>query len=152
MESWVSHGVVTMLAATESYVERFGNDHRFAAHVAHYPVCWAYNVGLPGMRFDDLTGKPLLIQIGKLDGYDEGSEQCENLISSLPDSAQSAVSLHVYHNAQHGWDRLQSAITVFDPFLHLGVGGYVELAPNPGEARQSRARVVRFLREAFGVD
>ena len=138
---------------TKPYVQLFGNDDlTFAAHVAHYPVCWAYNVGLPGMVFDDLTGKPLLIQVGTLDGYDDGSEQCANLISSLPDSDQSAVSLNVYPDAQHGWDRLQPKITVLDPFSHRGVGGYVELAPNPGMAHQSRTAVVRFLRDALGPD
>lgn len=145
-------GAVTLLAATEPYVARFGNGQRFAAHVAHYPVCWAYNVGLPGMNFAELTGKPLLIQVGTLDGYDEGPEQCENLISALPDAARAAVALKVYPNAQHGWDRLQSAITVFDPFSHLGVGGDVQLTPNPGEALQSRASLVRFLLETLGVD
>ncbi|MFT5720170.1 MAG: dienelactone hydrolase [Motiliproteus sp.] len=144
--------VVTLLAATESYAESFGNDDlRFAAHVAHYPVCWAYNVGIDGMEFSDLTGKPLLIQVGTLDGYDDGSEHCENLVASLSDSDRAAVSLNVYQNAQHGWDRLQPAITVFDPFSHQGMGGYVELAPNPGRANQSRTRVVRFFRDALSA-
>ncbi|MFT6916866.1 MAG: dienelactone hydrolase [Motiliproteus sp.] len=158
-------GVVAMLAATQPFVGSFAeNGLRFAAHVAHYPVCWAYGIGIPdvlgipglpdipSMIFSNLTGKPLLIQVGESDGYDDGSEHCENLVASLPDTDRSAVSLKVYPNAQHGWDRLQPAITVFDPFSHQGMGGYVTLAPNPGKAFRSRTKAVRFFRRALGSD
>ena len=143
-------GVVSMLAATEDYTSFYGNGLSFAAHVAHYPVCWAYNIGVPGMNFYNLTGAPLLIQIGDLDDYDEGSAPCENLIASLPEYEQSFVSLKVYPHATHAWDRLQPAITVFDPFSHLGIGGDVEMVPNPGKAFQSRTKAVSFLQESFG--
>ena len=143
-------GVVTMLAATEAYASLFGGGLTFAAHVAHYPVCWSYNIGVPGMEFHDLTGNPLLIQIGSLDDYDEGGMPCENLIASLSESEQSIVSLNVYPNAYHAWDRLQPAITVNDPFSHLGVGGEVEIIPNPGKAFQSRTRATRFLQKSLG--
>jgi dienelactone hydrolase len=143
-------GVVTMLAATESYTTLYGNGLTFAAHVAHYPVCWAYNIGIPGMEFNNLTGNPLLIQIGDLDDYDEGGAPCENLIASLSESEQSIASVNVYPNAYHAWDRLQPSITVFDPFSHLGVGGDVEIVPNPGKAFQSRTKAVRFFQDSFG--
>ncbi len=42
-------GVVTMLSATKSYTQSSGNGLKFAALVAHYPVCWGYNVGIPGI-------------------------------------------------------------------------------------------------------
>ncbi|MDX2505242.1 MAG: dienelactone hydrolase family protein [Gammaproteobacteria bacterium] len=146
-------GVVTMLAATEDYNELYGEqDLAFAAHVAHYPVCWAYNVGVPGMNFNNITGAPLLIQIGELDDYDEGSAPCENLIASLPEFEQPVVSLNVYPRATHAWDRLQPAITVYDPFSHLGDGGYVDMVPKPGKAFQSRRKAVRFFQELFGLD
>ena len=145
-------GVVTMLAATESYATLYGNGLTFAAHVAHYPVCWGYNIGIPGMEFHNLTGNPLLIQIGNLDDYDEGSAPCENLIASLSESEQLTTSLNVYPNAYHAWDRLQPSVTVFDPFSHLGMGGDVEIVPNPGKAFQSRTKAVHFLQESFGLE
>lgn len=154
-------GVVTMLAATESYATIYGNGLTFAAHVAHYPVCWAYNIELPppfpppvapfGLEFGNLTN-PLLIQVGDLDDYDEGGEQCQNLIASLSEEDQSIASVNVYPNAYHAWDRLQPSITVFDPFSHLGMGGDVEIVPNPGKAFQSRNKALRFFQESFGLE
>ena len=138
-------GVVTMLAASQSYANIYGQGLKFAAHVAHYPVCWAYNVILPapfpppiapiGLEFGNLTN-PLLIQIGDLDDYDEGGEQCQSLIASLSEEDQAIASVNVYPNAYHAWDRLQPSVTVFDPFSHLGMGGDVEIVPSPGKAFQ----------------
>ena len=145
-------GVVTMLSATEAYATTFGNGLTFAAHVAHYPVCWGYNIGIPGMEFHNLTGNPLLIQIGNLDDYDEGSLPCEHLIASLSEAEQLTTSLNVYPNAYHAWDRLQPPVTVFDPFSHLGMGGDVEIVPNPGKAFQSRTNAVRFLQESLRLE
>jgi dienelactone hydrolase len=154
-------GVVTMLAASQSYADIYGNGLAFAAHVAHYPVCWAYNKVLPspfpppiapvGLEFGDLTN-PLLIQIGDLDDYDERGDQCQNLIASLSEEDQSIASVIVYPNSYHAWDRLQPPITVFDPFSHLGMGGYVDIVPNPGKAFQSRSKAVQFLLESFGLE
>ena len=153
-------GVVTMLAASKSYVNIYGQGLKFAAHVAHYPVCWAYNATLPapfpppiapfGLEFGNLTN-PLLIQIGDLDDYDEGGEQCQSLIASLSEEDQEIASVNVYPNAYHAWDRLQPAITVFDPFSHLGMGGQVEIVPNPGKAFQSRRKAVSFIQESLAL-
>lgn len=145
-------GVISMLSATDYYTSLYGDGLSFAVHVAHYPVCWAYNIGIPGMNFNNLTGEPVLIQIGELDDYDEGAAPCENLIASLSESEQELMSLKVYPNATHAWDRLQPAITVIDPFSHLGAGGEVNMIPNPGKAFQSRKKVLHFLQESFGFD
>lgn len=133
-------GVVTMLAATEHYTNSYGDGLSFAAHVAHYPVCWAYNVGLPGIFFHDLTGNPVLIQIGDQDDYDNGPGPCEALAAPFTN-----VSVNVYNNSYHAWDRLQPAITVIDPFSNQGAGGEVEIVPSPGKAFQSRSNVVQFF-------
>jgi uncharacterized protein len=144
-------GVVTMLAATTPYTDCYGRGRSFAAHVANYPVCWAYNANLglpfPGLDFEDLTGKPVLIQIGTKDDYDDGPESCNNLASPFPN-----VSVNVYNNAYHAWDRLQPAVTVVDPFSHHGAGGEVEIVPNPGKAFQSRAKVVDFFKMRLHVE
>lgn len=140
-------GVMSLLSADKSYTSAFGNGRQFAAHVAHYPVCWAYNIGIPGIVFNDLTGAPVLMQIGDLDDYDEGGAPCQNLAAPYPE-----VSVTVYPNAHHAWDRLQPALTVQDPFSHLGQGGEVNIVPNPGKANQSSKRVVREFVDAFGLE
>jgi len=139
-------GVVSLLSATQYYTNTYGNGHVFAAHVANYPVCWAYSAGLPGIFFYNLTDAPVLIQIGDHDDYDDGPGPCQALAGSFPN-----VSLNVYRNAYHAWDRLQPAMTVVDPFSHLGAGGDVVIAPNPGKAFQSRSNVVDFFREKLGM-
>jgi len=84
-------GAVTMAAATELYASQFGGELRFSAHVAHYPVCYAANSQIPGSEFFDLTGAPLLIQIGENDDYDNGSAPCFALKNSLDLEEQSGV-------------------------------------------------------------
>lgn len=140
-------GVVTMLAATNFYTNAFGEGRTFKAHVANYPLCYGYNVGLPGIFFDDLTGNAVLIQIGDKDDYDDGPGMCEALAAPFTN-----VSVNVYTNSYHAWDRLQPAITVIDPFSHQGAGGEVEIVPNPGEAFQSRSNVVQFFETELGTE
>jgi dienelactone hydrolase len=140
-------GVMSLLSADRSYTASLGGGHEFVAHVAHYPVCWGYNVGIPGIRFNDLTGAPVLIQIGSLDDYDEGAAPCQNLAAPF-----SEVAVKDYPNAHHAWDRLQPPLTVQDPFSHLGAGGEVNIIPNPGKANQSGKAVVELFSRAFGLN
>jgi dienelactone hydrolase len=151
-------GVVSMLSANESYSQQFGNGLEFAAHVANYPVCWGYNKLVPGtpgypdapaLPFGNLTGKPVLIQVGERDDYDLGSGPCRELVESLSDEDRAVVSTEFYENAYHGWDRLQPAVTVSDPLSNLGAGGEVEFVPSPGKANLSRQNVVSFLRQSL---
>ena len=68
----------------QDYVRLFGGGRRFKAHVAHYPVCYAYNAVFPtlpppaqfGTQFLNLTGAPVLIQVGSSDDYDNGAGRC----------------------------------------------------------------------------
>lgn len=141
-------GVVAMLTATSPYTDQYAeelNGLRFAAHVAHYPVCWIYNLA-PGYGFNTFTGAPVLIQAGELDDYDT-PEICPTLVQSLE---KDFISVKMYKNATHAWDRLQPATTVTDPVSHLGAGGEVGIVPDPGKARQARAAALNFFREAFG--
>ncbi len=140
-------GVVSMASATELYASQFGGDLRFAAHVAHYPVCYAYNSPIPGAEFSNLTGAPILIQIGEEDDYDNGSGPCFALKESLDPEEQSLIEVTAYDGAFHAWDRLEVPITVEDPFSNLGAGGEVEMIPDVDQAYQSREKVVRFFFE-----
>ena len=140
-------GVVTLASATELYASQFGGELRFAAHVAHYPVCYANNdPDIPGSEFGDLTGAPILIQVGEEDDYDDGSGPCFALKDGLELDEQRAVEVKAYEGAFHGWDRLQVPITAEDPFSHLGAGGEVEVVPDVDQAYESRIKVVRFFR------
>jgi dienelactone hydrolase len=140
-------GVMSLLSANQSYTDSLGNGLKFAAHVAHYPICWGYNIGILGIIFNNLTGAPVLIQVGNLDDYDEGGAPCENLAAPFPE-----VSVNVYPNAHHAWDRLQPPLTVEDLFSHLGAGGEVNIIPNPGKANQSSNSVVSLFANAFGLN
>lgn len=154
-------GVVSMAAAEELYAGQFGNGLRFAAHVAHYPVCYAFNnydipalspPDLLGIQFLDLTGAPVLIQVGTEDDYDNGVAPCTELVGDLLDPADRAVVEVVgVEGAFHAWDRLEVPITVFDPFgdegsvFATGVVPQVDIIPDVEQADASRRRVVRFF-------
>ena len=139
-----------MLSATAPYTQLFtGGAYRFAAHVAHYPVCWIYN-RISGYAFSAFTGAPVLIQAGERDTYDL-PDTCPKLVASLPVDAQALVSVKMYRNATHAWDRLQPPIAVTDPFSHLGAGGEVDFVPNPGAAIRSRNKATQFFQKAFGM-
>lgn len=154
-------GVITMASAEQLYSKQFGGDQRFAAHVAHYPVCYGYNnPNIPplnppderGTQFLDLTGAPLLIQIGTEDDYDNGAHNCLALIDDLRHADdQSVVEIVAYEGAYHAWDRLQVPITVFDPFadegsvFSTGVVPTVEIVPDVGQAYASRKKAIQFF-------
>jgi uncharacterized protein len=144
-------GVVAMLSATQPYASLFTDGTlKFAAHVAHYPVCWVYN-RVPGYEFNSFTGAPVLIQSGELDAYDHPDTGAQ-LVQSLPAAARSFISFKLYKRATHGWDRLQPAMTVPDPFSHLGQGGDVPFVPDPASAFEARSTAVLFFRQAFGLE
>ena len=138
-------GVVSMLTASRTYSERFlGKGARFAAHAPNYPVCWVYN-RVPGYELKEFTGAPILLQTGALDDYDQ-PDTCLKWRESLPGDSARLVALTVYPDAAHGWDRIEPAITVNDPYSHLGKGGAVRIAPNEATAVASRAATVSFFR------
>src|SRR5438105_5992584 len=137
-------GVVSMLSATRPYSERYlGKEARFAAHAPNYPVCWLYNQ-VPGYEFKDLTGAPVELQAGELDDYDQ-SDTCTNLVKSLGSEGGRIISVKIYPNAAHGWDRLEQPVVVNDPYSHLGKGGPVRIAANEAVAKLSRAATVAFF-------
>src|SRR5262245_7162126 len=140
-------GIVAMLCATQPYTSRFsGGALRFAAHVANYPICWIYN-RVPDYAFSDFTGAPVLIQTGELDAYDKPGLGAQ-LVQSLSAEAQQFISHKTYPGATHAWDRLEPAITVTDPFSHLGRGGQVDFVPNPEAAAQSRSAALALFEKS----
>jgi uncharacterized protein len=143
-------GVVSMLTATKPYSEKYlGRDMKFAAHAPNYPVCWVYN-RVPGYEFKEFTGAPVLLQAGEMDTYDV-PETCPALVKSLGEPAGRLITLKLYPDAGHGWERTEPAITIEDPFSHLGKGGKVLMAGNEAVAAKSRAATVAFFRCAFAI-
>lgn len=138
-------GAVSMASATSLYASQFGGGLRFAAHVAHYPICYAYNSPVPGSEFSNLTGAPILVQIGEEDDYDHGSGPCQALKYSLLPEEQELLNVNAYEGTYHAWDRLQVPVTVDDPFAHRGAGGPVEMIPDVVQAYKARKNVVGFF-------
>ena len=151
-------GVVSLGAAEQTYAGLFGSGRKFAAHLAHYPVCWGANqviAGLPpassGTLFNTLTGAQVLIQIGGLDDYDNGTEPCKALALAANASNGNLVSVNEYPGATHAWDRLQVRVVAPDPFgnrgsyFQTGVLPLVRITPDVGAAFESRKKAVRFF-------
>ncbi|HET9642943.1 MAG TPA: dienelactone hydrolase family protein [Burkholderiaceae bacterium] len=152
-------GVVSVGSAEQMYARMFGAGRTFKAHVANYPVCYAFNNTVPqlppaatlGLQFLHPTGAPMLIQIGSKDGYDNGAANCRALARSV-DPAQRFIRVVEYPGASHAWDRLMVPITVTDmfadegSFFSTGKAPIVDLVPDVEEAFASREQVVRFFR------
>jgi dienelactone hydrolase len=155
-------GLVSMGAAERLYSSTYGNGLTFKAHVAHYPVCYAWNntalfakLGLTptqfGVQWINLTGAPVLIEVGTKDGYDNSSAPCEGLAASVNPSNGWVVRVNAYPGATHAWDRLMVPIVVNDPFadqgsfFSTGVVPAVQFTPDVDQAFLARERVVRFF-------
>jgi dienelactone hydrolase len=144
-------GAVSMLTATRPYTEQYmGNSgSMFVGHAPNYPVCWVYN-RVPGYAFASLTGAPVLIQGGDLDTYDL-PDTCQNLGQSVSTAYPDLISVRMYRDATHAFDRDGPTVTVTDPHSHLGKGGEVQFVYNPDAAAQARATTVAFFRKRFGM-
>jgi dienelactone hydrolase len=154
-------GIITLAAAEQLYTGMFGGGRKFKAHVANYPVCYGYNntsiPALPppaqfGTQFLNLTGAPVLIQIGSNDDYDNGTAHCKALAQTVNASNSNVVQVVEYAGAYHAWDRLMVPVNASDPFgnegsfFRTGQVPTVRIVPNVEQAYDSRARVVRFFR------
>ncbi len=143
-------GVVSMLSANTSRRDQFSKSGRqFAAHAPLYPVCSSYNKA-PGHEFGDLTGAPVMIQVGTADLYDD-PDACARLVESLSPKDRACVTYHVYPDATHGWDRRETDMVVFDPHAHNGKGGEVPFTFNAGVAEKSTAALVSFFGKILGA-
>ena len=128
-----------MLTATRPYSERWlGKARRFAAHAPFYPVCWAYN-RVPGFEFRELTGAPVLLQVGALDAYDPPGAP-EALRDEAEKLAPGLLTLVAHAGATHAFDRsAEPDMVVTDPFAHGGRGGEVR-SPRTRPRRPRRVK------------
>jgi dienelactone hydrolase len=155
-------GAISLASAERLYVDLFGGGLTFKAHVANYPVCYgANNTSIPalfppaekGTQILNLTGAPVMIQIGSNDDYDNGTQHCRALAAAINPTNNNVVQVVEYPGAYHAWDRLMIPVTALDPFgnegsfFRTGVLPPVRIVPDVELAYESRARVVRFFRQ-----
>ncbi|HEX5380099.1 MAG TPA: dienelactone hydrolase family protein [Phenylobacterium sp.] len=141
-------GVVTLLSAVRRFADPLrGEGPGFAAHCAHYPVCYAYEAD-PRMALTGLTGAPILIQTGAADAYDH-PDAGEKLVAAIAARGEAPVRGVTYPGATHGFDRDLPAQTINDPFAHNGAGGPVLMQFDRPAAEAARAEAVAFFRSAL---
>lgn len=151
-------GVVSLAASEQTYASMFGGGLQFKAHVANYPICYAANnaamtpdIVSGGALYQNLTGAPVLIQVGSEDDYDNGAAACKALAATVNAQNGNVVQVVEYPGAAHAWDRLMVPISPYDPFgdqgsyFMTGVVPKVDLVPDVTQALASRKRVVRFF-------
>jgi uncharacterized protein len=124
-------------------------------------VCYAANnTAIPalqppaqkGTQFLNLTGAPVLIQVGSEDDYDNGTAHCQALATQVNPSNGEAVKVEAIPGAFHAWDRLMVPTGGPDPFgnegsfFTSGVMPVVQLKPDVAQAHASRQRMLRFFK------
>ncbi|MBN1842365.1 MAG: dienelactone hydrolase family protein [Deltaproteobacteria bacterium] len=115
----------------------------FAAHVGFYPVCKELK-----KHFDvtGLTGAPILIISGEKDSWGDG-ETCGSFCDWLNEAQPGVVSLTMYPDVHHGFDR-KGSWKGYAPFAQNNTA---ILQWDAEAAHDSRKRAVAFLRQAFGL-
>jgi dienelactone hydrolase len=138
-------GHLSVSVASKNVVERWlGPDQPgFAAHVGFYPVCQRLEE-----YFDasGVTGAPILILAGELDSWGDG-ETCPKFAGWLNKACSDVVSLTIYPNVHHGFDRTGSW-QGYAPYARKQIG---ILQWNAEAAYDSRKRAIIFLRQAFNM-
>jgi len=115
----------------------------FIAHVGFYPACkWLRK------HFDMTgpTGAPILILSGEKDSWGDG-KTCKRFSDWLNRVQPSVVSLTMYPNAHHGFDR-KGSLKGYAPFAQNKTA---ILQWDTEAAHDSRNRAVAFLRQAFDL-
>ncbi len=115
----------------------------FAAHVGFYPAChWLKK------NFDSTgsTGAPILIISGEKDSWGDG-EACQPFCDWLDDIQPGVVSLKMYPDVHHGFDRKGS----WKGFAPYAKDKTAILQWDKEAAHDSRKRAIAFLRQAFGL-
>jgi dienelactone hydrolase len=142
-------GVVALLSAARRFANPLrGDGSGFAAHCAHYPVCYAYEAD-PRMALTGLTGAPILIQTGDADTYDNPDAGAK-LVAAIAARGEAPVRGVTYPGATHGFDRDLPAQTINDPFAHNGAGGPVLMQFDRAAAEAARREAVAFFLDALG--
>lgn len=136
-------GVISMLSRDKKILNQFGVKDGFAANVSFYPVCWVY-AEVPEYKIRETNLSPLLILTGDKDHYDEPTT-CSQWKDKLSNKEKSKVNVVVYKDAYHGFNGVEKAKSVSDPYSHLGKGGEVLMQNNKQAMLQSDKDTVDFF-------
>lgn len=124
-------GRITLTAAFERWKHKMiAEEAPFSAHVAIYPACG-------GMHAEKMTGKPILMIHGMDDEFAQ-EEYCDNLRGFIDRRVPNLVEYKTYNGVNHRFD--------WWPTRSRSNPWWDEEA-----ARDSRRRVVAFLKRAFGM-
>ena len=137
-------GVMSMLSRESNLAAIMSPNYQFAAHVAFYPICWAYSA-IPPYAITASTGAPISIQTGEKDDYDN-PDSCQIWKDSLSPDEQTLVSIDVYKNAFHAFNTFAKPVIVTDPYSHLGQGGDVLMKANSKARRKSNKATIAFFK------
>jgi dienelactone hydrolase len=138
-------GHLSVSVASRKVVTRWmGPDQAgFTAHVGFYPACkWLKQY------FDvtGATGAPILILCGEKDSWGDG-EACKGFCDMLNNARPRVVSLTVYPNVHHGFDRKGS----WKGYAPFAKNKTAVLQWNAKAAHDGRRQAVAFLSQAFGL-
>lgn len=145
-------GMMTLLQASEEVTQEYtGGKARFAAHLAHYPVCFLHLNVVAGRAktfsastYSRLTGAPVHIVIGDKDDFDE-PDTCPKLVAALPEESRRYVAVTVHPGAYHAFDSPGTNTMAFDQFGYMGRGGNVRYEFDEKVAARSRQFAVEFF-------
>jgi dienelactone hydrolase len=115
----------------------------FTAHVGFYPVCKELK---KNFNATGPTGAPILILCGEKDSWGDG-KTCGGFCGWLNEAQPGVVSLTVYPDVHHGFDR-KGSWKGYAPFAQNQTA---ILQWNAEAAHDSRKRAVAFLCQAFGL-
>ena len=99
---WSLGGGVTLFSAWGPIIEAINPKHKFSAHLALYPPCFALPENL------EFSNVPIHILIGELDQW-VPAKACEELTSKMNEFGHD-IGITVYKNAHHSFDRNQDLI------------------------------------------
>ncbi|MBS8239168.1 hypothetical protein DYI22_01455 [Marinobacter lipolyticus] len=133
-------GVVGMLTAS-------GQVAGFESVAALYPVCWGYNE-VPGYEFRQVAVKEVLLISGTRDQYDR-PDDCESLVSSLPEPDRERVTEVSLVGATHAFDRAGPPAEFFDPYAFRGKGGEVRIEHDVTATKRSLYEVGQFFKRTL---
>lgn len=139
-------GHLSVSVASRNVVTKWlGPDQQgFTAHVGFYPACnWLKK------NFDSTgsTGAPILILTGEKDSWGDG-EACQPFCDWLNDIQPGVVSLKIYPDVHHGFDRKG----FWKGFAPYAKNKTAVLQWDEEAALDSRARATAFLRQTFGLE
>jgi uncharacterized protein len=145
-----SGGQVAIKTAIPSIASAFIKEQPpFAAHAANYPVCWAWaedEAAKPSEFYFSfwkagLSGRPILLQSGGKDDYEE-PDSCQRFLQWLPEDQRKSIDFRYYATSTHGWDSQRGSFNFYERLACKHRGCNVTVVADTAAAEQSSRAVV----------